>query len=213
MALALLHHPSVHVDVVVDERGAAFRALGLGRVLDCPAVLLCTSGTAAAHLFPAIIEASHSRIPMIVCTADRPPELHETGAGQTIDQQHLYGRVVRWFCSPGPPDTERPEFWRSIAARCVTESRGMGTHAPGPVHCNVAFREPLVGTGRALGRQGPLTVAVAGQPAPVSIDAVAEVVSAVARGVIVAGWGCGVSYETLEALSLATGWPLMAHAI
>ena len=103
MALALAARPELAVHVVHDERAAAFVALGLG--LDgMPAVLLCTSGTAAANFHPAVVEAGLSEVPMIVLTADRPPELRDVGAPQTIDQTHLYGRSVRWFHDPGVPD-------------------------------------------------------------------------------------------------------------
>ena len=94
-------------------------------------------------------EADHGRVPLIVCTADRPPELRDVGAGQTIDQTHLYGRSVRWFFDPGPPD-DGPgagRLWRSLAARSVGESNGA---VPGPVHLNLPFRGPLVPTGAPL---------------------------------------------------------------
>src|SRR3954470_19602614 len=103
LALALARDDRIHVQVVLDERSAAFRALGIGLASGRPAVLVCTSGTAGANFHPAVIEASHARVPLLVCTADRPPELRDAGAGQTIDQMHLFGRAVRWFYDPGPP--------------------------------------------------------------------------------------------------------------
>src|SRR5437773_10281849 len=96
LALALARDQRLHVQVVLDERSASFRALGLALASERPVVVLCTSGTAAANFHPAVIEAAHARVPLIVCTADRPPELRDTGAGQTIDQVHLYGKAVRW---------------------------------------------------------------------------------------------------------------------
>ena len=118
LALALLDRAELAVHVVHDERVAAFVALGAG--LDgVPAVLLCTSGTAAANFHPAVVEAGLSDVPMIVITADRPPELRDVGAPQAIDQTHLYGRSVRWFHDPGVPDAAAAPVWRSLGARAV----------------------------------------------------------------------------------------------
>src|SRR5688572_29252037 len=103
MALALAGRDELRVHVVHDERAAAFVALGIG-LGGVPAVLLCTSGTAAANLHPAVVEAGLSHVPMLVVTADRPPELRDVGAPQTIDQDGLFGRSVRWFYDPGVPD-------------------------------------------------------------------------------------------------------------
>src|SRR5713101_7314354 len=114
--------------------------LVLGKATGKPAVLLCTSGTAAAEFHPAVVEASYSRTPLIVLTADRPPELRDVGANQAIDQQHLYGTAVRWYFDPGPP-VELPNaarLWRRLAARAYAEAMA------GPVHVNMPFREPLV---------------------------------------------------------------------
>src|SRR5262245_55990956 len=97
LALALARDERFSVDAVIDERSAAFRALGYGRAAGRPAVLVCTSGTAAVNFHPAVVEADHGRVPLLVCTADRPPELRDTGAGQTIDQHGLYRGSVRWF--------------------------------------------------------------------------------------------------------------------
>src|ERR1700690_1094598 len=95
LALALARDDRIRVHVLLDERSAAFRALGLGLASGRPAVVLCTSGTAAPNFHPAVVEASHARVPLLVCTADRPPELRDAGAGQTIDQTRLYGGAVR----------------------------------------------------------------------------------------------------------------------
>src|SRR4029079_1044031 len=111
----------VHVHVVPDERSAAFFALGLGRGSGRAAVVCWTSGTAGAHFHPAVIEADLAGVPLLVCTANRPPELLDTGAGQTIDQHHLFGGSVRWCVAPGPPAAipDAAGVWRSIAARAV----------------------------------------------------------------------------------------------
>jgi len=124
-----------------DERGAGFAALGYGQATGKPAVLVCTSGTAAANYFPAVIEASMSRIPMIILTADRPPELRDTGANQTIDQVKMYGSYVRWFQDISCPSLDiQPEYLLTTIDQAVYQSQD---NLPGPVHLNCMFREPL----------------------------------------------------------------------
>ena len=140
IAMALQRHPRIKVLVQIDERCGSFFAVGLGKATGKPAVALSTSGTAAAEFHAAVIEAAYSRTPMIVLTADRPPELQGVGANQAIDQQHLYGSAARWFFDPGVPVElpNAPRLWRRLAARAVAEA------ATGPVHLNLPFREPLV---------------------------------------------------------------------
>ncbi|MEZ5142050.1 MAG: 2-succinyl-5-enolpyruvyl-6-hydroxy-3-cyclohexene-1-carboxylic-acid synthase [Acidimicrobiales bacterium] len=130
-----------------DERAAAFVALGLGLATGRPAPILVTSGTAAVELHPAVVEAHQAKVPLLALTADRPPELHDVGAPQTIDQVRLYGTAARWFADPGVPDQSDADGWRPLAARCLAAATGS---PPGPVQLNLAFREPL------LGRPGPL---------------------------------------------------------
>src|SRR5260370_178628 len=115
--MALQRHPKIKVVVRSDERSRAFFAVGLGKVTGKPAVVLCTSGTAAAELHAAVVEASYSSTPLIVITADRPPELQDVGANQSIDQQRLYGTAVRWFFDPGVPVEipGAPRIWRRLA--------------------------------------------------------------------------------------------------
>ena len=140
IAMALQRHPRIKVLIHIDERCGSFFAVGLGKGSGKPAVVLSTSGTAAAEFHPAVVEASYSGTPLIVLTADRPPELLDAGANQAIDQQNLFGTAVRWFFDPGVP-TEIPNaarLWRRLAARAVAEA------ATGPVHLNLPFREPLV---------------------------------------------------------------------
>jgi 2-succinyl-5-enolpyruvyl-6-hydroxy-3-cyclohexene-1-carboxylate synthase len=140
VAMALQRHPRIKVFVHIDERSGSFFGVGLAKATGRPVVLLCTSGTAAAEFHPAVVEASYSHTPLIVLTADRPPELQGVGANQAIDQQQLYGTAVRWFFDPGPP-VELPNssrLWRRLAARAYAEA------AEGPVHLNLPFREPLV---------------------------------------------------------------------
>ena len=143
LALALLRHPGIAVHVFHDERSASFAALGVGRVSGRPAVLLCTSGTAAAQFHAAVVEAHLADVPLIVCTADRPPEARDVASPQTIDQVNLYGTSVRWFHDPGVPALAAAPTWRSLAARSVAASCGA---RPGPVHLNLPFREPLLGS-------------------------------------------------------------------
>ncbi|MGH2616895.1 MAG: 2-succinyl-5-enolpyruvyl-6-hydroxy-3-cyclohexene-1-carboxylic-acid synthase, partial [Thermomicrobiales bacterium] len=143
IALALAEHPDVRIWVLVDERSAAFFALGMARQIAQPVALLSTSGTAAANFLPAVVEARLSRIPLIVLTADRPPELRGWGAAQTIDQIRLYGDHVKWFADMPVPvsDTALVRQVRAAAARAVQTA---WPDPAGPVHLNLPFREPLL---------------------------------------------------------------------
>ena len=200
MAIALATREELDVHVVHDERVAAFVALGLG--LDgVPAVLLCTSGTAAVNFHPAVVEAGLSEVPMIVATADRPPELRGIGSPQTIDQLELYGRSVRWFHDAPVPDEAEPASWRPLAQRVFS------TAETGPVHLNLPFREPLVGEAAALpepiGPPLPIPRAYAvNGPTDPDLDR--------QRGVIVAGGRSGVSVDDIGAFAARTGWPVLA---
>jgi 2-succinyl-5-enolpyruvyl-6-hydroxy-3-cyclohexene-1-carboxylate synthase len=136
---------ALRLHVLADERAAGFFALGLGLTSGVPAPVVTTSGTAAAELHPAVVEAHHAAVPLLAVTADRPPELHGFGAPQTVHQVGLFGGAVRWEVDPGPPDLSAAWAWRSLASRAVGEARGAGGR-PGPVHLNLAFREPLIGS-------------------------------------------------------------------
>ena len=216
--------PGLRLHVRIDERSAAFLALGLAKASGRPAALVCTSGTAAAHFHAAIIEASEAGVPLLVLTADRPPELRGTGANQTIDQVKLYGDAVRWFCEAGVPEA-RPgmnAYWRSLACRAWAVAAGAAGGFPGPVHLNLALREPLVPglpdaadvTGGAGGWPEPLDgrpdggpwTSFPGTPAggPVLELPWTE------RGVVVCGDGCG---DPVALLGLAeqAGWPVLAE--
>lgn len=209
IALALANRTDLQVHVFHDERSAAFAALGIG-LLGTPAVLVCTSGTAAAHFHAAVIEAHLSAVPMIVCTTDRPPELRDVGAPQTIDQTKLYGSSVRWFHDPGVADEAACGSWRSLAAHSYGTANGSW---PGPVHLNLPFREPLLGTAGELPSRSSVMAVTFNSNIVVSPYAIARLATRVstARGVIVAGRGCG-SPEHVLALTAATGWPVLADA-
>jgi 2-succinyl-5-enolpyruvyl-6-hydroxy-3-cyclohexene-1-carboxylate synthase len=220
LALALAGDDRIRVHVHIDERSAAFFALGIAKAGGAPAVVLCTSGTAAANFHPAVLEASHSRTPLIVCTADRPPELRDTGAGQTIDQLDLYGGAVRWFHDVGVP-VDHPgagAAWRAVAARAPAEALGPPA---GPVHLNLPFREPLVPTGAPLvpapsrpdGRPWTTTTRPVRAAGAATVDRLTTLVRDNPRGLIVAGWGNGASPATVERFAVAAGWPVFADPI
>ncbi|HEY8862716.1 MAG TPA: 2-succinyl-5-enolpyruvyl-6-hydroxy-3-cyclohexene-1-carboxylic-acid synthase [Candidatus Dormibacteraeota bacterium] len=187
LAIAFQRHPKTNVLMHIDERSGSFFGVGLAKATGKPVVLLCTSGTAAAEFHPAVVEASYSRTPLIVLTADRPPELQGTGANQSIDQQRLYGTAVRWFFDPGAP-VELPNaarLWRRLAARAFAEA------ATGPVHLNLPFREPLVPKPGHV----PLAIGVAGQsvtrgrmlPTSAQVATLASALQRAQRPLVVAG--------------------------
>ena len=187
LAMAFARHPRLRLWVMVDERSCSFFALGLAKTTDRPVAVLCTSGTAAAELHPAVVEADMSRTPLIVLTADRPPELIGVGANQAIDQARIYGGEVRWYADPGPPE-DGPHAamgWRRLAARAVAEALNIPT---GPVHLNLPFREPLVpGLGElAEPVPAPAPSVLASAPA-CDLSSFAETVAASKRPVLVAG--------------------------
>ena len=143
LALMIADHPGLETWMHLDERCGAFFALGMARALGEPVALVCTSGTAAANFFPAIVEANAAGIPLLVLTADRPPELRDVGAGQTIDQNHLYGAHAKWFVEVALPEASPAmlRYARTLSGRAVATA----TATPaGPVHLNFPFREPLV---------------------------------------------------------------------
>jgi 2-succinyl-5-enolpyruvyl-6-hydroxy-3-cyclohexene-1-carboxylate synthase len=187
IAMALQRNPKIRVLIHIDERSGSFFGLGLAKVSARPVVLLCTSGTAAAEFHPAVVEAAHSRTPLIVLTADRPPELQGVGANQSIDQHRLYGTAVRWYCDPGPPVDvpNAARMWRRLAARAYAEA------ATGPVHLNLPFREPLV---PAPGHV-PVAEGAAGQsislgrtlPSPSQVASLANALQRAQRPLVVAG--------------------------
>ena len=148
LALTFARHPQVKVWTHLDERSCAYFALGIAKAYRVdPVVILCSSGTAAANFAPAVIEAFHSHAPLIVLTADRPPELQDVGANQTIDQVRLYGPAVKWFMQMPLPEASDQvlRYVRMVARRSFQMAARSG--APGPVHLNFPFREPLMPAG------------------------------------------------------------------
>ena len=225
LALALWREAAIEAHVIVDERSGGFFALGAAQATRTPVAIVCTSGTAAANLHPAVAEADESAVPLIVLTADRPPELRGIGAGQTIDQIKLYGSAVRWFCEVGNHDADDAGLlhFRSVACRAVATANG--DPRPGPVHLNVAFRDPLgpashpddVTATSQLARAGrggrPLTT-LAEAPAPPAtplVEAVGERIAAASRGLIVAGRMHPGATGAIAALAAATGFPILAE--
>jgi 2-succinyl-5-enolpyruvyl-6-hydroxy-3-cyclohexene-1-carboxylate synthase len=226
LAVALWREPRVEVTVILDERSAAFFALGAAQASQAPVAILCTSGTAAANFHPAICEADESAIPLIALTADRPPELRGIGAGQTIDQLKLYGSSVRWFCEVGTheADDEGLLHYRSTACRAFTAARG--EVRPGPVHLNLAWREPLApvkveGAVTATdplaleGRDGrPLmaTTQIDLEPSAFLLDEMAAHIGDAISGVIVAGRQLDPELrEPLTHLARVSGFPILAE--
>jgi 2-succinyl-5-enolpyruvyl-6-hydroxy-3-cyclohexene-1-carboxylate synthase len=192
LAMAFARNPAVRVWMHLDERCAGFFALGIAKSGGRTVAVLCTSGTAAAELHPAVIEAHHSFTPLLVLTADRPPELREVGANQAIDQARLYGTAARWFFDPGPPQ-ELPgagRIWRRLAARALSEAEGPPA---GPVHLNLPFREPLTAPPGESAEAEPYQRAPTrvrrghSQPTEDTVQRVAAALSAAQRPIVVAG--------------------------
>jgi 2-succinyl-5-enolpyruvyl-6-hydroxy-3-cyclohexene-1-carboxylate synthase len=210
----------LRLHVRIDERSASFAALGLAKASRRPAAVLCTSGTAAANFHPAVIEADESGVPLLVLTADRPPELTSTGANQAIDQIKLYGSAVRWFCEVGLPE-QRPgmtAYWRSLACQAWAHASGGAGSLPGPVHLNLPFREPLTPElpGAPAGPDWPESLD--GRPGGQPWTSFATPGTAVGqlelpwteRGVVVCGDG---DYDAAALVELAeqAGWPVLAE--
>ena len=135
-------HAGLLTETIIDERSAGFFALGYARATGEPALLICTSGSAGAHYHPAVIEAAHARVPLLVLTADRPPELHGCGAPQTIDQTRLFGTHVRQFVDLGLADASRASL-RALCRRAAQAVHATRAPVPGPVHINAGARKPL----------------------------------------------------------------------
>jgi 2-succinyl-5-enolpyruvyl-6-hydroxy-3-cyclohexene-1-carboxylate synthase len=218
----------LRLHVRIDERTAAFLALGLAKAAGRPVPVLTTSGTATAHLHAAVLEADASGVPLLALTADRPPELRSTGANQTIEQPGLYGRAVRWAADVGVPEAGREaaqnRYWRSLVAKALLVARGELSGDPGPVHLNLALREPLMPddvvpgcrpeapSGMFAGRPDgePWTTAVGGgglRTAPVSdVDPFGDT-----RTLLVAGDAPSALGRAAAIVADQRGWPVLAE--
>ncbi|MFI4991821.1 MAG: 2-succinyl-5-enolpyruvyl-6-hydroxy-3-cyclohexene-1-carboxylic-acid synthase [Solirubrobacterales bacterium] len=228
LALTLAREPRLRCFSHIDERCAGFFALGLAKASGLPVAVTCTSGTAAAELLPSAIEAREARVPLLLLTADRPPELRENGAGQAIDQLKLYGDAAKWFFEVGTHEAtpERLRWMRTLACRAyATTLEGR----PGVVHLNFALREPLVTdeplpddtTGRPGAvpyvRRGPLSPRQSrgGESPEDDLSLLRAAIHQARRGVVIAGrdervaseWSAG---EPIAAFAAAAGWPLLA---
>ncbi len=212
LALTLAGRAELDAVSVIDERCAGFVALGMAKASGRPVAVTCTSGTAAANLHPAVVEAHEARVPLIVMTADRPPELREVGAGQAIDQIELYGSAAKWFVEVGThdPGRETAIHHRALACRAFYTAAG---GRPGPVHLNFALREPLAPApeeldpadweGREDGRPWTELREDGGAVDPVDLPA--------GRGVVVCGPGAESAAEPVARFAARLGWPVLAE--
>lgn len=202
---------STHIHL--DERAAAFFALGRAKATGRPCALVCTSGTATANYLPAVVEASQARVPLIVLTADRPPALRGTGANQTIDQRNLYGVYARAFIEAPVPSSDRgaARTWRGLAAQAVAAAVG----APaGPAHVDLPFDEPLTPTGEGVLLRDesppPLVDVDAPRTNLSDVKALVRLIEQYEHGVILAGWMDEPAPAICD-LAATAGWPLLAE--
>ncbi len=221
LAIAAAQHTSLRCWSQIDERSAGFFALGVAKATRAPAALICTSGTAAANFYPAVIEAYYAHVPLIVLSADRPPELREWGAGQVIDQVRLYGTHVRWFAEAAVPGADRRmlKYARELGCRAVAEACGPPA---GPVHLNLPFRDPLAPTSTSAesdtgasnrGSRAYTRVCRGAQnPRPEDLERLVELAHSSERGVIACGPMDAESElcAALAALASELGWPIFA---
>jgi 2-succinyl-5-enolpyruvyl-6-hydroxy-3-cyclohexene-1-carboxylate synthase len=222
VALALAVEPAIRCFVHIDERAAAFFALGLAKATRRAVAVLGTSGTAVVNFGPAIVEAREGRTPLLVLTADRPPELRDRGAPQTIDQDHLYGRHVKWYVELPVPEATGPgdimeRHLRGVVGRAVAIVQDPPA---GPVHLNLPFREPLVPAGDLRDRVGeapdPFISVIAGRrrPSGKALDELAGRIRAANRGLMVCGPidRPGLA-PAIARLAASSGFPILADGL
>lgn len=226
LTLAFDAHPDIEVYGHLDERSAAFFALGLAMATERPVAMVCTSGTAAANFYPAIIEAHYSHVPLLVLTADRPPELRESGANQTIDQVKMFGDHVLWSVDVALPDADAPpvvlRYLRTLAARAYATAAGL---TKGAVHLNFPFRAPLEpGNATELPSfpDSPKSHSAARilrgrlHPSSEQLHELTQVISGHKRGLIICGPGDQAEAEFAAAitqLSRQAGYPILADPL
>ena len=217
LAIALLSNTDITVHVRLDERSACFFAIGLALESGVPALMVTTSGTAAAELHAGVVEADLAGVPLIVCTADRPPELHGVGAPQTIEQAGLYRHSTRYAADFGVPDEATKPLWRSFASRLVAEATSSPL-GPGPVHANLPFREPLTGAVDALppaaasGKAWHAAHRAHGSDEG-ALERFLTAIHGARRGLFLLGAGAFEhNSRGLVELAEALGWPILADA-
>jgi 2-succinyl-5-enolpyruvyl-6-hydroxy-3-cyclohexene-1-carboxylate synthase len=220
LTFALAAHPGIEAIPVLDERSAGFFALGLAKQHHAPVALVCTSGTAAANFLPAVVEAHEGGVPLLVLTADRPPEMRDCQSGQTIDQQKLYGAFVNFAHEVAVPEATLPllRYLRQTVAHAVARC----LRPAGPVHLNCPFRDPLppVADGRTAGLRGKLGAeffAGLTPPLPALGSDLPKEFPVAARGLIVAGPVQPADPQryaaAVEVLATLTGWPVLADSL
>jgi 2-succinyl-5-enolpyruvyl-6-hydroxy-3-cyclohexene-1-carboxylate synthase len=217
LAVMFARHPDVKVWTHLDERSCAYFALGMAKASGKPVAVLCSSGTAAVNFAPAVVEAYYGHVPLVVLTADRPPELRDLGSNQTIDQVKLFGPHVKWFAEMLLPEASEQaiRYVRMAAARAVSTATA---DAPGPVHVNFPFREPLMPAAvdwPEIGRSR-LSPAIASKarPALEHVQAVAQELRAAKRGLIVCGPQADASFpRAVGAIASACHLPVAADPL
>ena len=208
IALEIANRQEIEMHIFHDERSAAFAALGIAKASGIPAILVCSSGTAAVEFHPAVVEAHHSEVPILICTADRPAELQGVGAPQTIDQQNLYGVSVRKFVNAEVADESESHTWRKIARDLFATSLGK---VRGPVHLNLRFREPLMGVATSLPPRHERSAMIADKVDLPSARSLRKLKKALnfKNGVIIAGPE-NYQIESIFRLAQTLSWPVLA---
>lgn len=228
LVMAVAARDDIELVICIDERSAAFHALGWVKAAGYPAAVITTSGTAAANLMPAVVEADLAGVPLVALTSDRPSELRGVGANQTITQRGLFGQYVRAEHDLGPAEShpDAPRWWRSIVAQSLGMGKGFGGR-PGPVHVNLAFREPTVPVaddgrsraepyphdhpGRADGAPWTEAIPATGLAPGTHLETLLAEIETSSRGVIVAG-SAGEAGRAAARLGSHLGWPVLATA-
>jgi 2-succinyl-5-enolpyruvyl-6-hydroxy-3-cyclohexene-1-carboxylate synthase len=208
IALEIANRQEIEMHIFHDERSAAFAALGIAKASGIPAILVCSSGTAAVEFHPAVVEAHHSEVPILICTADRPAELQGVGAPQTIDQQNLYGVSVRKFVNAEVADESESHTWRKVARDLFATSLGK---VRGPVHLNLRFREPLMGVATSLPPRHERSAMIADKVDLPSARSLRKLKKALnfKNGVIIAGPE-NYQIESIFRLAQTLSWPVLA---